>query len=442
MKKSQQTYRRLAVVALVAVIGLIFPGMAEAADTVTYSEDTSLYLSGSAVTLTILADSAHGDDLTIGTTSFTLPAEINVGFTVRYTGPSPVKFTDGAAIYCTRVGDNNDFTFTSAHINKEISLTSTVCSLPSSPPSGGGGGSSYTTPYISLTSPDGGGTLAAGSSHQITWSAGGTGLTGIRLKLSTDGGVSYPTTITSSTSNDSSHSWTVPNISTTTASIKAEAVNVSGSSLAFDVSDANFTITAAAAAADEPAADEPAADEPTAEEIAVLEAAAPEVDPTSTGTYDATEATEATPTIATDLGLLDEPTPTETPACEGGTLIKGSTAAVYYCGADGKRYVFPNQHIYNTWFADFSSVITVTDAVLASAQLGGNVTYKPGVRMIKITSDPKTYAVSRGGYLRWVQTEEVAVALYGAAWNTKIDDVDPAFFFNYSIGDPITIDDI
>ena len=56
--------------------------------------------------------------------------------------------------------------------------------------------------------------------------------------------------------------------------------------------------------------------------------------------------------------------------------------------------------------------------------------------------DPKTYTVSRGGLLRWVTTEEVAVALYGPDWNTMIDDVSDAFFFGYTIGDPITMDDI
>jgi hypothetical protein len=57
--------------------------------------------------------------------------------------------------------------------------------------------------------------------------------------------------------------------------------------------------------------------------------------------------------------------------------------------------------------------------------------------MVKINTDPKVYAVERGGLLRWIQSGETAAALYGTAWNKKIDDVSDAFFINYTIGDPV-----
>jgi len=120
------------------------------------------------------------------------------------------------------------------------------------------------------------------------------------------------------------------------------------------------------------------------------------------------------------------------------TLIKASSAAVYYYAADGKRYVFPNQKTYSSWFSGFSGVITVSDDELAAIPLGGNVTYRPGIRMIKITSDPKVYAVARGGVLRWIASETAAVALYGADWNQYIDDISDAFFVNYAVGPPIS----
>jgi plastocyanin len=121
-----------------------------------------------------------------------------------------------------------------------------------------------------------------------------------------------------------------------------------------------------------------------------------------------------------------------------GDLIRGeSFAAVYYVGADGFRYVFPNQKTYDTWYTDFDDVKFISDSDLATIQIGGNVTYRPGVRMIKITSDPKTYAVDQGGVLRHVGSEEVAQGLYGSAWNKTIDDVPDGFFTNYTIGDEI-----
>jgi hypothetical protein len=117
-----------------------------------------------------------------------------------------------------------------------------------------------------------------------------------------------------------------------------------------------------------------------------------------------------------------------------GDLIKASGPAVYYYAADGKRYVFPNEKTYFTWYSGFGTVKTITDSELAAITIGGNVTYRPGVKMVKITTDPKVYAVARGGVLRHVPTEACAVTLYGASWNTMIEDVSDGFFVNYTVG--------
>ena len=132
--------------------------------------------------------------------------------------------------------------------------------------------------------------------------------------------------------------------------------------------------------------------------------------------------------------VLVAPLKASAAGCTSGSLIKGSLAAVYYCGSDGKRYVFTNDKNYFTWYADFSSVMIISDADLASIQIGGNVTYRPGVKMIKIQTDPKVYAIAHGGVLRHIPSEACAVTLYGATWNKQIDDVSDAFFTNYSVG--------
>jgi len=164
------------------------------------------------------------------------------------------------------------------------------------------------------------------------------------------------------------------------------------------------------------------------------EAALPAVDPTVTGTYEKSTAFADNPDINMDKELV----PAASPPCVSGTLIKGSPPSVYYCGADGKRYVFVNAPAYFSWYPDFSGVQTVSDATLANIPIGGNITYRPGSRMVKIMSDPKTYVVARGGVLRWVETEDAAARLYGANWNTMIDDVPDSFFVNYKVGAPIT----
>lgn len=142
--------------------------------------------------------------------------------------------------------------------------------------------------------------------------------------------------------------------------------------------------------------------------------------------------------VVIGLGMAGTPVHAATTALSSvasGDLVRGTTfSAVYYVGEDGFRYVFPNDKTYFTWYANFDTVKTLTDADLATIQIGGNVTYKPGSRMVKINSDPKTYAVDQNGELRWVTSEAVAVALYGSAWNTKIDDVPDAFFSNYDVG--------
>jgi len=120
-----------------------------------------------------------------------------------------------------------------------------------------------------------------------------------------------------------------------------------------------------------------------------------------------------------------------------GDLIKASGPAVYYYSQNGKRLVFPTENTYKSWYQDFSGIKTITDNELAAIPLGGNVTYRPGIKLVKITTDPKVYAVSSGGTLRWIATETVASTLYGQDWNTKVDDIPDAFFINYNLGSTI-----
>ncbi|MSR85361.1 hypothetical protein EXS71_02915 [Candidatus Uhrbacteria bacterium] len=126
-----------------------------------------------------------------------------------------------------------------------------------------------------------------------------------------------------------------------------------------------------------------------------------------------------------------------TGAFNAGELIKGSGDTVYYFAGNGKRYVFPNAKTYFTWYKDFSSVKTISDGQLSTIPLGGNVTYRPGYKMIKVMTDPKTYVIDQGGFLRHVTTESLAQTLYGISWKNQIDDVPDAFFVNYRVGTAI-----
>lgn len=118
-------------------------------------------------------------------------------------------------------------------------------------------------------------------------------------------------------------------------------------------------------------------------------------------------------------------------------LVKASTAAVYFIGTDAKRYVFPNEKTYATWYKDFSQVRTISDAELASYPIGGTVTYQPGSRMLKLTTDPKVYAIEGPRTLRPIQDESIARALYGNTWTYLVDDLPDAFFTQYTLGPSI-----
>ncbi len=123
-------------------------------------------------------------------------------------------------------------------------------------------------------------------------------------------------------------------------------------------------------------------------------------------------------------------------AAASGQLLKSTGSEVYF--SDGlKRYVFPTESVYNSWYKDFSSIQNASDDQLALLPFGGSVTMKPG-SLIKIQTDPKVYAISHYGVLHWITSEELAQQLYGDNWNKSVTDVPEAFFTDYKRGYDIT----
>lgn len=130
-------------------------------------------------------------------------------------------------------------------------------------------------------------------------------------------------------------------------------------------------------------------------------------------------------------------------AATPGSLIKmNGLSSVYYLGQDGKRYVFPAQNIYFSWYKDFSGVVTISQSELESYPLGANITMRPGTRLVKITTNPKVYAVEPGGNLRAIPDEATAKALYGDNWNKRVSDVADAFFTNYKMGNQLASNEV
>lgn len=126
-------------------------------------------------------------------------------------------------------------------------------------------------------------------------------------------------------------------------------------------------------------------------------------------------------------------------AASAGSLIKmNGLSTVYYLGSNMKRYVFPNEATFKSWYADFSNVQTISQSELESYPLGANVTMRPGTWLIKITTNPTVYAVEPGGKLRSIVSEANAISLWGANWASKVRDVADGFFTNYTITTSLT----
>jgi hypothetical protein len=97
---------------------------------------------------------------------------------------------------------------------------------------------------FAVTAPNTAVSWTGNSVQTVTWSVNNTtaspvSCANVKISISTDGGNTF-STLVSSTANDGSEAITVPNTPSTTARIKVEAVG----NIFFDISNANFTITA------------------------------------------------------------------------------------------------------------------------------------------------------------------------------------------------------
>lgn len=126
-------------------------------------------------------------------------------------------------------------------------------------------------------------------------------------------------------------------------------------------------------------------------------------------------------------------------AASAGDLVKisGSTT-VYYLGADGKRYIFPNEPTFFSWYKDFSGVVTITQTELENFPRGANVTIRPGTKLIKTPDERTVYAVESSGKLRSIVSEDNAKLLWGNDWAKRVVDVAPGFMTNYTTGTALT----
>jgi len=144
-------------------------------------------------------------------------------------------------------------------------------------------------------------------------------------------------------------------------------------------------------------------------------------------------------TTLADGEVMPSPEMPELPAAiEVGDIIKGiNSNELYLVSSAGQKRLFPTETIYNSWFTDYSAVKEVSTDTLSQIPLGPNMILRPGTWLMKITSDPKVYAVEPNGIIRWIETEAIALSLYGTAWNQRIIDMPDTYFVDYVTGSSI-----
>lgn len=124
--------------------------------------------------------------------------------------------------------------------------------------------------------------------------------------------------------------------------------------------------------------------------------------------------------------------------CEAEALLKTPDSTVtYYCGVDGGLYMFPNEHVYFSWYEDFSDIKTVAADAIVAVPIRGFVPYRPGWQLVKRAISSKIYAVAHGGVLRPIPSPEIAAAIFGKNWSKLVHDLYDLFFAQYEIGEVV-----
>lgn len=138
-------------------------------------------------------------------------------------------------------------------------------------------------------------------------------------------------------------------------------------------------------------------------------------------------------------GLLEDITPVAT-----GDFVKSpSFSTVYFVTAEGGRRAFVDANSYFTWANSFDEIKSVTDATLATLPLSGVMLPKAGVVLVKITSDPRVYALAENPddefapALREIASETIATEMYSSTWADYVIDFEPTFFSRFTRGDQI-----
>ncbi len=422
MKKAKWFGWGFKAVSLLATAGMfaaMLPATALAADTVTFNEDTEVNLSGSGIELLIVSGS-EADEVIIDETTVYVDVDAGDEFVLRAPNRNELV-NDGGFDECTKDAGYWQIT---------VSGPDTVTFTPATDrcSSGGGGGgvpvtpTVSTTPEVEITYPEGGETYVAGSDVSISWTTSGSALDTVKLEYSIDEGISYAQIVDNVDYDESPYVWTLPDIDEEKVKIKITVQDGGKSYLDTDYS-GYFEITSD----EEEEADE--GDDETSEN-----------QPSNMGDFP--DGANVAPTTGETGPSPFDGTTEDISQVEAGQFIRSpSFNTVYYVTADLTRRPFWDGVAFFTWSDSWDEVIWVTDATMQTLPSGDPMLPKPEVVTVKVQSVPDVFWVEmneEGDYeLRWITSEDVAIAMMGETWADYVIDVEPTLMNWYVEGENV-----
>ena len=124
------------------------------------------------------------------------------------------------------------------------------------------------------------------------------------------------------------------------------------------------------------------------------------------------------------------------PVLSSGDLFKvPNNSAVYLVNANMQRMYFPHSTVFKSWYEDYLTVVEIPTTCVDNYPSPGvapfGVNYRPGSKLIKVQISPSVYAVGSDNTKYKIGSEDVASALYGSDWASKVVDIADVFWPNY-----------
>jgi len=119
-----------------------------------------------------------------------------------------------------------------------------------------------------------------------------------------------------------------------------------------------------------------------------------------------------------------------------GDLVKTDYSTTFQLDNSASRLAFPDDTTVQSWGSPAAAIVDTS--TISQWPMRGVMPIREGYSLVKFGTDPQIYAVSPGGVLHHIATADIAVALYGPKWESRIVDLFYSYWPNYKIGSDIT----